>query len=520
MQKDLDSKKNTDDRRSLGQFSTPFPLAKEIVTFGLTLLGGKGTRDVRFMDPAIGTGSFYSAVESACSDERCLSAIGYEIDPHYAMPAKELWRGHPIEIKISDFACEPPASFRPNLVVCNPPYVRHHLMHAERKKELALKATTETGVKISGLSGLYCYFMLLADKWLSEGAISGWLVPSEFMDVGYGKCLKDYLLHNVRLVRVHRFDPAEAQFDDALVSSAVVWFEKGRPDPDGDALFTYGGTHDSPAMSKRVKIAELETERKWTRFPAGECKKTDVAETLSDYFTVKRGIATGNNGFFILSESKMRGLKVPDEFSVPILPGPRALKADVVTADSDGNPELPERLFLLKCPKMAEEMGRLHPQLCEYLRSGEENVSKGCLCRSRKEWYSQEERRPAPILCSYMGRGSGEKGPFRFILNHSKAIATNSYLMLYPTKRLTEEFGDGMDVMRAAWEFLNKVSQAEISGEGRVYGGGLRKVEPRELQRVDVSGFASFAANRLESSVEQGGASTRIDASAEPISPR
>lgn len=51
-------------------------------------------------------------------------------------------------------------------------------------------------------------------------------MPSEFMDVNYGASVKRYLLDKVTLLHIHRFDPKEVQFGDALVSSAVVWFSK------------------------------------------------------------------------------------------------------------------------------------------------------------------------------------------------------------------------------------------------------------------------------------------------------
>jgi len=95
---------------------------------------------------------------------------------------------------------------------------------------------------VHGLAGLYVYFVLLATAWMADGGYAAWLIPSEFMDVNYGAVLKRYLTDHVTLIRVHRFDPADVQFDDALVSSAVLVFQKTPPPPDHVVAFTFGGT--------------------------------------------------------------------------------------------------------------------------------------------------------------------------------------------------------------------------------------------------------------------------------------
>lgn len=47
MQETIDSEKDIEERRKYGQFSTPFVLAKEIVTYGLKLLSEK---EISFLD--------------------------------------------------------------------------------------------------------------------------------------------------------------------------------------------------------------------------------------------------------------------------------------------------------------------------------------------------------------------------------------------------------------------------------------------------------------------------------------
>ena len=66
-------------------------------------------------------------------------ARGYEIDPHYGEAARLLWRDRRNEIVIGDFTqVLPPEQDdnKYNLVICNPPYVRHHHLPSEDKKRL------------------------------------------------------------------------------------------------------------------------------------------------------------------------------------------------------------------------------------------------------------------------------------------------------------------------------------------------------------------------------------------------
>ena len=85
------------------------------------------------------------------------------------------------------------------------------------------------GISVSGLAGLHCYFLCLAHEWMADDGLAAWLIPGEFMDVNYGRVVKEYLLNNVTLLKIHRFDPQDVQFDDALVTSTVVWFRNRLP---------------------------------------------------------------------------------------------------------------------------------------------------------------------------------------------------------------------------------------------------------------------------------------------------
>ena len=231
LQRDLDAAKTQAERNHMGQFATPTALARDILGYAKRQLGAD--TGVRFFDPAIGTGSFYSALLEVFPEERIDSAVGYEIDPHYAAPAAALWQSTGLDIRQADFtlAPAPPATGGFNLIICNPPYVRHHHIGNSDKHRLRQRTRSACGLELSGLAGLYCYFLGLSHRWLATGGLAGWLIPSEFMDVNYGVAVKRYLLDTVDLLHIHRFDPNDVQFGDALVSSAVVWFRKASSSP-------------------------------------------------------------------------------------------------------------------------------------------------------------------------------------------------------------------------------------------------------------------------------------------------
>ena len=215
-QQRLDNLKSAKERNQWGQFATPPALAEDILRYAHALIGGQG-ESIRFLDPAIGTGSFYAALRKVFAGED-IEAAGVELDPDFAKTAQYLWGETGLRVLQADFtALQPPSGDRFNLIVSNPPYVRHHHIDTAAKEGLQRLVMLQHRIRISGLAGLYCYFLLLSDAWLESGGLSIWLIPSEFMDVNYGQAVKHYLTERVELVHIHRFSPADAQFSDACL---------------------------------------------------------------------------------------------------------------------------------------------------------------------------------------------------------------------------------------------------------------------------------------------------------------
>ena len=66
---------------------------------------------------------------------------------------------------------------------------------------------------------------------------------------------------------------------------------------------------------------------------------------------------------------------------------------------------------------------------------------------------------------------------------------------MYPTPRLAQALKTNPSLLHDIWEALNRITPERLLAEGRVYGGGMHKLEPRELANVPVPEIAALLAS-------------------------
>ena len=162
MQADIDTRKSAAERNRLGQFATPNALAVDIARYVESLIIDQRKSGIFFADPSIGSGSFFSAALAVFGSERIKSAVGIELDPVFADAARALWADAGLEVVRGDFTrivTNDSCPSAPNLILANPPYVRHHHVDRENKERLqrlAFKMTLEAerGPFFTGCCGI------------------------------------------------------------------------------------------------------------------------------------------------------------------------------------------------------------------------------------------------------------------------------------------------------------------------------------------------------------------------------
>lgn len=477
LQDKYDSSHSQLERNIKGQFATPNDLAIAIAQDALS----RTENARRFLEPSCGTGSFISAIRK-CSPQ--IEITGVEKDPAVYGIASDLWADECSDLRNEDFFDIADELQGYDLLVTNPPYSRHHHLTAEEKAHYGVVSEKLSGWHLSQLAGLHAYFILAGTSLLKQGGVASWLIPSELFSVNYGRTIRDYITHDVSIERIHFFDNDDLQFDDALVSSCVLVLRK-KPCAANDTALITSGDFTRPSRSEVVTIDELSRVDKWQHFFSREDEA--AATRIGDFFSVKRGLSTGAESFYSKERSEWHGLGIGDEWLTPVLPAPRFMHDSIIDADEAGWPIEHDRA-LLNIPLSIEEED-LPDAIRAYLSTCPEKVRNSYTAKHRKKWYAIEQREPAPVVCTYMSRS--DKQPFRFVRNKSKAVVTTAYLCLYPN----DSFSDGeLDELCGS---LNAIAPATLINSGREYGGGLRKLEPKELLAVPFATSVTPKTGRL-----------------------
>lgn len=474
--------RSAESRRPYGATYTPKVIVSSMISWARTM-----PEPERIVDPGLGSGRFLVAA-GRCFPNALL--VGIELDPLGALLARGHLAASGLAKRSQVLICDYRAMALDRitgrtLFVGNPPYVRHHLIDPVWKTWLVKSARSMGMSDASQLAGLHVHFVVATLSKAQRGDFGAFITAAEWLDVNYGKLLRDLFVGPLGGRSVTLIEPTAQAFPDAATTAAITCFEVGtRAKSIGlRRVGALSALKNLPA-GRLVRRERLESAARWTPLTRGARRGREGFVELGELCRVHRGQVTGANKVWIAGH---HSLGLPDSVLFPCVTRARELFAAGVSLDDASS--------LRRVVDLPVELDTLRPVDRSVVDSFLRRVksmggNKGYVAENRRAWWSVGLREPAPILATYMARR-----PPAFVRNAADARHINIAHGIYPREPLAPSVLDALaSYLRSA------VSQHD----GRTYAGGLTKFEPKEMERLLVPSPSMLDQPDLESAQERG----------------
>jgi len=429
--------------------------------------------------------------------------------------------------------------------------------------------------RISRRAGIYAYFFVHGSKFLRNGGRFGFVVSNSWLDVDYGKGLQEFFLKNFNIIAIIE-SKVERWFEDADINTCIIVLEKctgeerKKERDDYLARFVYlkkplryfipaaqdiwerqverhGAiqdkfiktilSHDSLYENEDLRIFPKKQSDLWDEgFDAEENKyvgakwgkylrapdiffkviEKNIGKLvpLKKIAKIKRGITSGANDFFYLTEEEIKRLKIEREFWmhqndllqwIPnyVIKSPRECKSLIVNAE-----DLKYRILMIHKDKKDLK----NTNILKYIHSGErKGFNKKQTCSTRSRWYDLGTRISANININYLIHDAARAFSGSFLVSDDfQEVHSNESILPYLNSTIF-------------WLMQNV--------EGRTsFGGGLLKIQTYELGQLLIcnevmlndrihSIFKTICSRPFQSVFAELGASTPEEVSFENILP-
>ena len=461
-------------RSRLGQVFTPYAIAKFMAQW---VTGGQFPAAV--LDPALGLGIFLRAMLEGNPNARP-RLVGYEIDEQTIQTARELFtvNGYAqVDLRQTNFLSAPwHEQF--DGILCNPPYRKFRGL--PDKDSLVAAVKQHTGIALSRAANLYIFFLIKAVWQLAPGGRAAFILPYEFLNADYGAPVKQMMLDQGILRRVILLGDGFQPFEDGITTSCILclertpatcspeWIRVSAQEELAVLAIEFPDNEHSPESLSATTLSLPTAHSKW--HVTGMLHLPDNLGglvPLSTFGRIMRGIATGDNRFFLLTETERlkRGLDL--DCVLPCLPKSNYAPGHVFTS----------RHFEELCQSnrpvwLLNACGKEnHAWVRTYLDWGIAGGSdRRYLTRNRSPWYALETRPPAPLLATTFSRAG-----LRWVRNETGVRNLTAFHGFYPHP--------GIDLDFLCAYLVTPLAQRILAQNRREYGNGLHKFEPNDLKQ-------------------------------------
>jgi adenine-specific DNA-methyltransferase len=472
-------------RKKIGAFYTPLT-----VSTALSLWGIRTPADT-VLEPCFGGCTF---LEAAVDRLRVLgnpapeqNLYGCDIDPLAFVYLRKrveqaAIRGHFFEQDFIKFAPNQLPQGAVDLVIGNPPYIRHSNF-SNLQREYLDNWAKKQGIKLHGRANLWAYFVLHAIRFLKNDGRLALVLPGSFLYAGYSESVRAYLLKSFKTVT-------------AVSLAERLFVSEGTEET---TVILLGSGFGSPSHGGRVRVTCVDSVADFSDFMASpdrhatlpdqpyaghgmvpidvgalhfELASTAGMRDLGTIATVRIGLVTGDAPYFIKSKREWRKHNIDARHLRYILPKSLFVKGIALDFESKEKHITDDVACLsLDTPQLPRA-----EHLVKYLKSySAEKRKKNVTFKKRSIWHQFDDGCRIPdAFFVFMT----DQGP-RIILNDVGAIATNSVYRVF--------FNDDISASQmklAAISMYTTFTQlgAEIVGHPR--GAGALKLEPSSASKL------------------------------------
>ncbi|MBA3831982.1 MAG: N-6 DNA methylase [Chthoniobacterales bacterium] len=467
-------------RKNLGQFFTPADVAQTLVQWGV-----RRSTD-RLLDPSCGDGGFLASHARS---------VGIELDEEFAKAACQ--RAPGALVHGGDFfqwAAATPERFE--VVAGNPPFIRYQNFTGATRK-VALESASRLGAKFSALTSSWAPFLVVAASLLRPGGRLSFVVPAEIGHATYAPPLLRALCRNFRRVQLLAF--REKLFPQLSEDCWLLYCDGFGQASDGIHLNAFERFRPSarpPTSDRFVSLTEWEEIGERLRpflLPAAglelyrELTKSRSVRRFGDLASASIGYVTGANDFFHLRRSEAKRWGITWHYLKVSIRKSDQLCGDTVDFRAVEKWMARDEPVLLLDLKQARN---LPSSVRDYLATeAAQTASSSYKCRNRDPWYAVPDVTVPDAFLSVM---SGKR-PL-LAANDAGCVCTNS---LHAVRYRSKESQAALD-----FGWASPLAQLGAEIQGHPLGGGVLKLEPREVARVPIP-ITKLPVNRAEESVLQ-----------------
>lgn len=237
------------------------------------------------------------------------------------------------------------------VVVANPPYIRQENI---TDKESCRRHLLNVGAgSLNEQSDIYCYFFTHSREFLERGGRIGFITSNLWLAVRYGEALQEWLLNNFRIIAV--IHPIKRVFERQLVPTCVTILEECQDKASRDMNAVKFMMVKAPlSIDEIARIVEsdhgrwvvdsrethrvmtvmqtdLQGESRWHRYLYAPpiywlLAQHESLVELKQIATVKYGLKTGMNAFFMIEEDTVQEFGIERQFLRVLVKSPRDIR--------------------------------------------------------------------------------------------------------------------------------------------------------------------------------------------------